>query len=83
MDSKQIMEAMRLKLPVRHNGITYQRITEYILWYDEAGTRRTSVSLLDKNSNSITRAAADRVELAAQEGGTDEQHHQRNPAREL
>lgn len=36
MDSKQIAEAMRLKLPVRHNGITYQQITEYILWYDAA-----------------------------------------------
>lgn len=53
MDSKQIAEAMRLKLPVRYNGITYQQITEYILWYDAAGTRRTSVSLLDKNSHSI------------------------------
>lgn len=70
MDSKQIAEAMRLKLPVRYNGITYQQITEYILWYDAAGTRRTSVSLLDKNSHSITRAPADRVELVAQEGGT-------------
>lgn len=30
MDSKQIAEAMRLKLPVRYNGITYQQITEYI-----------------------------------------------------
>ena len=69
MDSKQIAEAMRLKLPVRYNGITYQQITEYILWYDAAGTRRTSVSLLDKNSHSITRAPADRVELVAQEGG--------------
>lgn len=37
MDSKQIAEAMRLKLPVRYNGITYQQITEYILWYDAAG----------------------------------------------
>lgn len=27
--------------------------------------------------------AADRVELVAQEGGTDEQYHQRDPAREL
>lgn len=25
MDSKQIAEAMRLKLPVRYNGITYQQ----------------------------------------------------------
>ena len=69
--------------PLQQHGITYQQITEYILWYDAAGTRRTSVSLLDKNSHSITRAPADRVELAAQEGGTDEQYHQRDPAREL
>lgn len=83
MDSKQIAEAMRLKLPVRYNGITYRKIAEYILWYDPTGNRRTSVSLLDKNSHSITRAPADRIELAAQEGGTDEQHHQGDPAREL
>lgn len=31
MDSKQIAEAMRLKLPVRYNGITYQQITEELV----------------------------------------------------
>lgn len=69
MDSKQITEAMRLKLPVRYNGGEYLRISEYILWYDAAGHRQTSVSLLDKNNNSVTRAPADRVEMAAQGGG--------------
>ena len=63
MDSKQIAEAMRLKLPVRYNGITYQQITEYILWYDAAGTRHTSVSLLDKNSHSICEQVGAALEI--------------------
>lgn len=69
MDSKQITEAMRLRLPVVYNGITYQRIIEYILWYDDTDTRKTSLVLLDDTNRSITRAPADRVELVAQEGG--------------
>lgn len=69
MDSKQITEAMRLRLPVMYNGITYQRIIEYILWYDDTDTRKTSLVLLDDTNRSITRAPADRVELVAQEGG--------------
>ena len=64
MDSKQITEAMRRKLPVVSNGIEYQRITEYILWFNGAGDRLTSVNLLDKNGNSLTRVPADAVELA-------------------
>lgn len=67
MDSKQITEAMRRKLPVVFDGIAYQRITEYILWYDSTNARRTSVTLLDKNSNGIVRAPADRVALAEME----------------
>ena len=69
MDSKQITEAMRLRLPVVYNGITYQRIIEYILWYDDTDKRKTSLVLLDETNRSITRAPADRVELTAQEGG--------------
>lgn len=69
MDSKQITEAMRLRLPVKYNEITYQRIIEYILWYDDNNTRKTSLVLLDETNRSITRAPADRVELVAQEGG--------------
>lgn len=70
MDSKQITEAMRRKSPVVFDGIAYQRITEYILWYDASNARRTSVTLLDKNNNSIVRAPADRVALAEKEGTT-------------
>lgn len=67
MDSKQITEAMRLKLPVRYNGNDYLRITEYILWYDSAGHRQTSLTLLDRTEHSTVRALAHRVELAGKE----------------
>lgn len=73
---------MRLKLPVVYDGTTYQRILEYILWYDLAGKRQTSLSLLDMNSNSITRAPAGRVTLAGKED-TDGRQHQNHPAPEL
>ena len=68
MDSKEIAEAMRRKLPVNFDGITYRRILEYILWYDDAGQRKTSVTLLDKTNRSTTRAPADRIEPAEKEG---------------
>lgn len=68
MDSKEIAEAMRRKLPVKFDGITYRRILEYILWYDDTGQRKTSVTLLDKTNRSTTRAPADRIEPADKEG---------------
>lgn len=64
MDSKQIAEAMRLKLPVRYNGITYQQITEYILWYDAAGTRRTSELTPDDERQTISVAVQAKATLA-------------------
>lgn len=73
MDSKQISEAMRLKLPVIYDGITYLWIHEYILWYDRNGNRQTCVSLMDKNKNCTVRAPAHLVELAADEKGDEKQ----------
>nr|DAM37332.1 MAG TPA: hypothetical protein [Caudoviricetes sp.] len=67
MDSKQIAAAMKHKQPVVYDGRRYLRISAYILWYDSAGARRTSVEILDPNNNSITRAPADRVTLAEKE----------------
>lgn len=70
MDSKQIAEAMRLKLPVRYNGITYQQITEYILWYDAAGTRRESYDAIlpkvKKRSRLILETLGDRQMTASE-----------------
>lgn len=70
MDSKQIDDAMRHRRPVLYDGRRYLRISAYILWYDSAGARRTSVEILDPNNNSITRAPADRVTLAEEEAIT-------------
>ena len=46
MDSKQIDEAMRKQLSVYHRGRRYERILEYVMWYDYSGKRRLSVVLL-------------------------------------
>ncbi len=82
MNSKQIAEAMRLKLPVRYNGNDYPQIVEYILWYDSAGHRQTSLTLLDRTGHSTIRVPADRVELAGKEEN-DGQDNPGDPAPEL
>ena len=46
MDSKQIDEAMRKQLCVYHRGRRYERIIEYVMWYDYSGKRRLSAVLL-------------------------------------
>ena len=61
MDSKQIDEAMKRRLPVRYEGRRYDCISEYISRYDNNGKRKLSVSLLE--GNTIYRVPADKVEL--------------------
>lgn len=58
---------MQEKAPIIADGIRYQRIIEYILWYDAQDKRQTSVVLLDKNGHSTVRVASDRIELAGEE----------------
>ena len=58
-DRDKILEAMRKRLPVIHNGIHYDRIIEYVSWYDNNGTLRQSVVLLQKRSS--IRVLADEV----------------------
>ena len=62
MDSTQIHTAMREQLPVIYNGQRYDRISEYISWYDHNKNRRLSVVLLLGRSS--YRVPADKVELA-------------------
>ena len=64
MDSQQIHHAMKMRLPVVYEGIRYERIIEYVSFYDNKGMRRLSVVLLDRNENSTIRVPADKVELA-------------------
>lgn len=62
MESKDIDRAMRLRLPVAYDGIRYDRILEYISWYDDTGKRRLSCGLVRQNY--IIRVPAEKVELA-------------------
>ena len=62
MDSTQIHAAMREQLPVIYNGKRYDRIIEYISWYDTNKNRRLSAVLLLGRSS--YRVPADKVELA-------------------
>lgn len=61
MDSKAIDAAMRRRLPVRYNGERYDRILEYVLWYDNGGKRRLSLVLLQGRTS--YRVPAEKVEL--------------------
>ena len=59
MDSKQIDHAMRHRLPVMYDGRRYDRIGEYIMWYDRQGQRQLSLGLI--RNNCIMRVPADKV----------------------
>ena len=61
MDSAQIDAAMRERLPVVYNGQRYDRIIEYISWYDNNRKRRLSVTLMQGRTS--YRVPADKVEL--------------------
>lgn len=62
MDSKQIDAAMRERIPVVYDGKKYERIIEYVSWYDNNKNRRLSVVLLQGRTS--YRVPADKVELA-------------------
>lgn len=62
MDSKQIHKAMRDRQPVVYEGLRYDRITEFVAWYDNNKTLRLSVVLLLGRHS--YRVPADKVELA-------------------
>ena len=62
MDSKQIHKAMRDRQPVVYEGKRYDRIAEYVAWFDNNKTLRLSVVLLQGRHS--YRVPADKVELA-------------------
>lgn len=64
MNSKDIIEAAEQRKPVIYDGAVYPRILEYILWFDDAGERNYSVTLLDKNGATRVRASANKIKLA-------------------
>lgn len=62
MTSEQINTAMKRKLPVMCEGKRYERILEYVMWYDRNNKRQLSLVLLQGRSS--YRVPADKVELA-------------------
>lgn len=46
------------KAPVISDGIEYKYIAEYVLTIDEAGRKRLSVRLMDKNNRTLVQAKA-------------------------
>ena len=60
MNSRQIDEAMRKRLPVTYDGIKYDRILEYISWYDINNQHHLSAVLL--SGRNTVRVPADKVE---------------------
>ena len=61
MDSRTGDEAMRKRLPVMYDGTRYDRIIEYISWYDRNRKHRLSV-VLQRQRYSV-RVPADKVTL--------------------
>jgi hypothetical protein len=61
MDSTQIHKAMRDRLPVVYEGHRYDRITEYVAWYDSNQKLQLSVVLL--SGNYTIRVLANKVVL--------------------
>lgn len=61
MDSRTVDEAMRKRLPVMYDGTRYDRIIEYISWYDLNRKHRLSV-VLQRQRYSV-RVPADKVTL--------------------
>ena len=62
MNSKQIDTAMKDRLPVVFDGKRYDRIAEYISFYDDKKQHHLSVVLLQGRTS--YRVPADKVELA-------------------
>ena len=61
MDSKTIHELMRSRKPVSYDNIQYERITEYVSWYDNLGKHHLSVTLI--RDNYTIRVPADKITL--------------------
>ena len=61
MESQQIHMAMRDRLPVVYEGTRYDRITEYVAWYD--ADKKLQLSAVLRSGNYTIRVLADKVEL--------------------
>lgn len=64
MTSAEIDAAMRKRCPVMYEGTRYDRIAEYVSWYDEKGRRNLSAVLLAEQGNYTIRIPAEKVREA-------------------
>lgn len=49
MDSREIHMAMFQRQPVMYEGVRYDRVAEYVSWYDNTGHHHLSAVLLKQN----------------------------------
>lgn len=61
LDSKTIHELMRSRTPITYDGVQFDRIAEYISWYDQLGNHKLSVVLI--RGNYSIRVLADKISL--------------------
>ena len=52
---------MKNRKPVTYDGIQYERITEYVSWYDKYGKHHLSVNLVRDNYS--IRVPVDKISL--------------------
>ena len=60
-NSQYIHELMRTRKPVTCDGIQYERIAEYVSWYDNLGNHHLSVTLI--RDNYTMRVPAEKISL--------------------
>lgn len=61
MDSKTIHDLMQTRKPVTYDGVQYERIAEYVSWFDNLGRHHLSVNLV--RDNYTIRVPADKITL--------------------
>lgn len=61
LDSKTIHELMQSRKPVTYDGTQYERIAEYVSWFDDLGKHHLSVNLI--RDNYTIRVPVDKISL--------------------
>ena len=62
MDKTEAKDAFLAQRPVVHQGITYKKISA-LIYRIKSGAVSLSLELIDKNDNSVTIAAPEKVEI--------------------
>lgn len=72
MTLREATEAAKARLPIMCDGIEYDRIIEAGYSYDEYGTQKPYVALLDKCLRSVRRTHPSQIEIRKEDGGENE-----------